>query len=157
VGARNDGDRANRKLTQLDSAGRQWLARTGFDSMYGARPLKVNIALHPTHHCQSALIHLLLALVVQRVIHGTILNLLSKEMLAGSIRDGAHVRVGTPETTQPSVCNIACVLVLLCRLRLQRTTRTSRCRSSRQAQRPLLLLTPTHSLVRTVLCDRFDE
>jgi hypothetical protein len=29
----------------------------------------------------------------QRVIHGTILNPLSKEMLAGTIRDGAHVKV----------------------------------------------------------------
>ena len=36
-----------RVRAQLDDKGRTWLARTGFDPVYGARPLKVRMLIKP--------------------------------------------------------------------------------------------------------------
>ena len=60
---------ADRKLTlELDAAARTWLANKGYDSTYGARPLK-------------------------RVIQKQVQDPLAEQILAGKIRDGQKVKV----------------------------------------------------------------
>ena len=60
---------ADRKITlELDDAARDWLAREGYDSVYGARPLK-------------------------RVIQRNLQNPLSTLILEGAVEDGATVHV----------------------------------------------------------------
>ena len=64
---------ADRKITlQLDSSAREWLARMGFDPVYGARPLR-------------------------RVIQNELQNPLASALLAGQINDGGIVRVSAGE------------------------------------------------------------
>ena len=59
----------DRKITiELDESARAWLADKGYDSAYGARPLK-------------------------RVIQKTVQDLLAERILAGEIKDGAAVHV----------------------------------------------------------------
>ncbi|MBM3488246.1 MAG: ATP-dependent chaperone ClpB [Alphaproteobacteria bacterium] len=59
-----------RKITlEIADAARQWLAREGYDPVYGARPLK-------------------------RVIQRTLQNPLASRILAGRIADGTTVRIG---------------------------------------------------------------
>jgi ATP-dependent Clp protease ATP-binding subunit ClpB len=61
---------ADRKITlQLDDAAKAWLAETGYDPVYGARPLK-------------------------RVIQRELQNPLASAILEGRIKDGDTVRVG---------------------------------------------------------------
>jgi ATP-dependent Clp protease ATP-binding subunit ClpB len=63
-----------RKVTlDLDEAARAWLARTGYDPVYGARPLK-------------------------RVIQRELQNPLATMILSGRIRDGDRVRVGAGDS-----------------------------------------------------------
>ncbi len=63
-----------RKVTlDLDDAARAWLARAGYDPVYGARPLK-------------------------RVIQRELQNPLATMILSGRIKDGDRVRVGAGET-----------------------------------------------------------
>jgi len=58
-----------RKVTlEIDPEAKKWLANTGYDPVYGARPLK-------------------------RVIQRELQNLLAKRILAGEVRDGDMVRV----------------------------------------------------------------
>ena len=60
----------DRKITlSLDAKGRQWLADKGYDPMYGARPLK-------------------------RVIQKYVQDPLAKAVLAGTLGDGAEVKIG---------------------------------------------------------------
>ena len=64
---------ADRRITlQVSEQARRWLAANGFDPVYGARPLR-------------------------RLVQDAIGNALAKEMLAGSVRDGDTVDVGTSE------------------------------------------------------------
>ena len=59
----------DRKITiDLDEAALRWLADTGYDPVYGARPLK-------------------------RVIQRSLQNPLANQILEGSILDGSHVKV----------------------------------------------------------------
>jgi len=58
---------ADRRITlEVTSDGKQWLATTGFDPVYGARPLK-------------------------RLVQSTIEDALARRLLAGEIRDGDTV------------------------------------------------------------------
>ncbi len=57
-----------RVIVQLDEAARDWLAKNGFDSKYGARPM-------------------------QRLIHEKIKKPLAKEILFGKLKDGGSVSV----------------------------------------------------------------
>ena len=60
---------AARRLTHdVTPAAREWLAVTGFDPLYGARPLR-------------------------RLVQTTIGDALARELLAGAVRDGQTVRV----------------------------------------------------------------
>jgi ATP-dependent Clp protease ATP-binding subunit ClpB len=60
---------ADRKIAlDLDAAAKAWLAESGYDPVYGARPLK-------------------------RVIQRELQNPLATAILRGSIKDGAHVAV----------------------------------------------------------------
>ncbi len=59
---------AERRITiEVSQAGKDWLARTGFDPVYGARPLK-------------------------RLVQTTIEDALARRLLSGEITDGDHVR-----------------------------------------------------------------
>lgn len=59
---------AERRITiEVSQAGKDWLAQTGFDPVYGARPLK-------------------------RLVQTTIEDALARRLLAGEITDGDHVR-----------------------------------------------------------------
>jgi ATP-dependent Clp protease ATP-binding subunit ClpB len=61
---------ADRKITlDVDAAASAWLANTGYDPVYGARPLK-------------------------RVIQRELQNPLAQQILEGLIPDGSTVRVG---------------------------------------------------------------
>ena len=63
----------DRKVTlSLDARGRQWLADKGYDSTYGARPLK-------------------------RVIQKWVQDPLAEAILAGEIRDGATIKIGASQ------------------------------------------------------------
>jgi ATP-dependent Clp protease ATP-binding subunit ClpB len=57
----------------LTPAARDWLGNEGYDPAYGARPLK-------------------------RVIQRSLQDALAEEILAGTIQDGAHVRVDAGES-----------------------------------------------------------
>ena len=60
---------SERKITlEIDPEAKKWLAETGYDPVYGARPLK-------------------------RVIQRELQNPLAEKILAGEIRDGDTVRV----------------------------------------------------------------
>jgi ATP-dependent Clp protease ATP-binding subunit ClpB len=60
---------SERKITlEIDAEAKKWLAETGYDPVYGARPLK-------------------------RVIQRELQNPLAEKILAGEIRDGDAVRV----------------------------------------------------------------
>jgi len=59
-------------ILELDSAARAWLADTGYDAVYGARPLK-------------------------RVIQRSLQNSLAGLILDGSIKDGERVAVSAGE------------------------------------------------------------
>ena len=64
---------AERKIAlEVDAAARDWLANTGYDPVYGARPLK-------------------------RVIQRSLQNALATMILEGGIEDGAHVAVSADE------------------------------------------------------------
>jgi ATP-dependent Clp protease ATP-binding subunit ClpB len=64
---------ADRKITlEVDKAARRWLAQTGYDPVYGARPLK-------------------------RVIQRELQNPLAEQILQGRIKDGETVRIGAGE------------------------------------------------------------
>jgi len=64
---------ADRKITlELDPAALAWLADTGYDPVYGARPLK-------------------------RVIQRELQNPLAQMILAGAVKDGDTVRIGAGE------------------------------------------------------------
>src|SRR5262249_61249907 len=64
---------AERKITlQLDDRAKTWLANTGYDPVYGARPLK-------------------------RVIQRELQNPLATAILEGRVRDGETVHVGVAE------------------------------------------------------------
>ncbi len=64
---------ADRKITlSLDDAARTWLANSGYDPAYGARPLK-------------------------RVIQKNVQDRLAELILAGDIRDGDSVRLGVAD------------------------------------------------------------
>jgi len=65
---------ADRKITvDLDAKARDWLAQTGYDPVYGARPLK-------------------------RVMQRRLQDPLAQLLLAGDITDGAHVKVSANQT-----------------------------------------------------------
>ncbi|EHK86952.1 ATP-dependent chaperone ClpB [Saccharomonospora azurea SZMC 14600] len=64
---------SQRRLTlEVTPAAREWLAITGYDPIYGARPLR-------------------------RLVQSAIGDQLAKKLLAGEVRDGDTVRVDTPE------------------------------------------------------------
>jgi ATP-dependent Clp protease ATP-binding subunit ClpB len=64
---------ADRKITiVLDDAGRTWLANSGYDPAYGARPLK-------------------------RVIQKNVQDALAERLLAGDVKDGDTVRLGVKD------------------------------------------------------------
>ncbi|HEY1179171.1 MAG TPA: AAA family ATPase, partial [Phytomonospora sp.] len=64
---------ADRRLTlDVTPAAREWLARNGFDTVYGARPLR-------------------------RLVQTTIGDSLAKRLLAGDVRDGDTVTVGVDD------------------------------------------------------------
>jgi ATP-dependent Clp protease ATP-binding subunit ClpB len=66
---------AARRLTlQVTPAAREWLALTGFDPVYGARPLR-------------------------RLIQSAIGDQLARALLSGSISDGEHVRVDLDQSS----------------------------------------------------------
>jgi len=65
---------ADRKITlTVDKSAQRWLAQTGYDPVYGARPLK-------------------------RVIQRELQNPLAEQILQGRIRDGETVKVGAGES-----------------------------------------------------------
>ena len=66
---------ADRRLgLEVSPAARDWLARTGFDPVYGARPLR-------------------------RLVQSAIGDPLARALLAGEVRDGGTVRVDLDEGT----------------------------------------------------------
>ena len=72
-------------ILEVDSSAREWLARMGFDQVYGARPLR-------------------------RVIQNELQNPLASALLAGQINDGETVHVSAGEggiTINDGIANAA--------------------------------------------------